>query len=94
MDSNLKGFSSSKFTFDTSATVIGKGAFGTAVYEGKLLYNTAAGESKIAVKEVPKNGFVITGQKAIEDHILTSGNENQHPNVVQYFAFEKSHDFW
>ena len=73
--------------------MLGKGAFGTTVYEGKLLL-LAAGDNKIAVKEVPKNGFVITGQKAIEDHILTSGNENQHPNVVQYFVFEKSQDFW
>jgi hypothetical protein len=89
MDSNLKCFS--KITFDASV-VLGKGVFGTVVYDGKLLGTT---ENKIAVKEVAKNEFIITGQKAIEDHILPLGNKHHHANVVQYFAFEKSQqDYW
>ena len=80
--------SSSRIVWDQE---IGKGAFGTVVYEGRFLAEIT---HKIAVKRVPKTGFIIIGQKLIEDHILPVDATVNHPNIVQYFGLEKDQDFW
>ena len=65
---------------------IGQGSFGTTVYHGN--FNNV----KVAVKRVQKMGFVIVGQKFIQDFLPP--RSRSHPNVIEYFALESDRDFW
>ena len=64
--------------------VLGSGDFGTSVFKGTFK------KDEVAVKRILRYGFVTVDEKILNYNLNASF---YHPNIVQYFAFEKDLDF-
>lgn len=64
--------------------VIGSGEFGTSVFKGTFK------KDQVAVKRILRYGFVTVDGRILNCNL---NGTLKHPNIAQYFAFEKDLDF-